>query len=104
MFLPGTYVSADCAAGTGSVYRLREGRESALREAIAGGRAVDMAEVLERRVEGGGGGDALGAEHEAFRLAVLGREHAGVSGRTALGTLRALLAVERAIGEGAGRA
>lgn len=99
MFLPGTYVSADCAVGTGSVYRLRDGRESVLREAIAGGRPVDMTEVLERRVETGEG-DALGAEHEAFRLAVLGREHTGVSGRTALGTLRALLAVERAIDEG----
>jgi len=104
MFLPGTYVSADCAAGTGSVYRLCEGRESVLRDAIAGGRAVDMADVLERSVTGGGGGDALGAEHEAFRLAVLGREQSGVSGRTALRTLRALLGVERAIGEGRRRA
>jgi predicted dehydrogenase len=97
MFLPGTYVSADCAARTAHVYRLREERDALLREALRSGSALDMLEVLDHRVEGPEGEDPLVAEHDAFRRAVLGEPNEGVTGEQALRTLRAMVAVEEAV-------
>jgi predicted dehydrogenase len=53
-----------------------------------------MIEALDHRREEGDGGDALSAEHEAFRRAVRGLDSLGVSGAEALRTLRVLAAVE----------
>ncbi len=99
MFLPGAYVSADCAARTGHVYRLKESasREEILRDAFRSAGPVEMARLLDHRVEGPGGEDPLSAEHEAFRRAVFGLPHEGVTGEAALRTLRAMVAVEAAI-------
>jgi predicted dehydrogenase len=100
MFLPGTYVSADCAAGTGTVYRLKDGREEAFAEALRAGRPLEMGALLERETTGGEGPDALSAEHEAFRLAVRGEPNRGVTGAEALRTLKVLVAVGTAIEDG----
>lgn len=102
MFLPGTYVSADCAAGRGSVYRLKEGREQALAEALRSGKPVEMLDLLDHSLEGAEAEDALSLEHDAFRQAILGRPNGGVDGSEALRSLRAMVAVERAIAEGSG--
>lgn len=100
MFLPGAYLSADCAAGIGTWVRLRPGREGRLREALASGQAPPMEELLTVELEADPGPDALSAEHEAFRLAVRGEPNAGVSGAEAVRTLRAMVAVESAIARG----
>jgi predicted dehydrogenase len=97
MFLPGVYVSADCAAGTGTVARLKAGKEGRLREALASGTAPAMDEFLDVRVEQEAGPDALTLEHEQFRRAIVGEPHVGVSGEEALRTLRAMVAVETAM-------
>jgi len=97
MFLPGSYVSADCAARTAHVYRLREERDELLREALRSGNPLDMLRVLDHRVEGPEGEDPLAAEHEAFRRAVCGEPNEGVTGERALSTLRAMVAVEEAV-------
>jgi predicted dehydrogenase len=97
MFLPGVYVSADCAAGTGTVARLKPGKEGRLRDALASGTVPGMDEFLDVRVEQATGPDALTLEHEQFRRAILGEPHTGVSGEDALRTLRAMVAVETAI-------
>jgi predicted dehydrogenase len=94
MFLPGVYVSADCAAGTGTVARLKAGTEGRLRDALLSGAAPAMDEFLDVRIEQAPGPDALTLEHEQFRRAILGEPHAGVSGEEALRTLRAMVAVE----------
>ncbi len=103
MFLPGAYVSADCAARTGRVYRLKEGREDLLREAFRTGGAVEMLSFLESRTEGPEGEDPLTAEHAAFHRAVTGEPGEGVSGEQALRTLRAMVAVEEAVAAHLGR-
>ena len=97
MFLPGVYVSADCAAGTGTVARLKPGKEGRLREALASGTAPAMDEFLDVRIEQTTGPDALTLEHEQFRRAILGESHTGVSGEDAQKTLRAMVAVETAM-------
>ena len=97
MFLPGVYVSADCAAGTGTVARLKPGTEGRLHEALASGTAPSMDEFLDVRMEQVAGPDALSMEHEQFRLAILGEPHTGVSGEDAQKTLRAMVAVETAM-------
>jgi predicted dehydrogenase len=97
MFLPGVYVSADCAAGTGTVARLKPGKEDRLHEALASGTAPAMDEFLDVRIEQEPGPDALTLEHEQFRRAILGEPHVGVSGEDALKTLRAMVAVEKAM-------
>jgi predicted dehydrogenase len=97
MFLPGTYVSADCAVGKGNVYRLKEGREQMIREAIQSGTPVEIAGLLDHHLEGQEAEDALSAEHDAFRRGVLGKPNQGVTGEEALRTLRAMVAVEQAI-------
>jgi predicted dehydrogenase len=101
MFLPGTYVSADCATGIGDVYSLREGKEAAMARAVASGEPLAMLELLDHRREEGDGGDALSAEHDAFRRAVRGRENDGVGGDEALRTLRVMTAVEEGMQTGA---
>jgi predicted dehydrogenase len=101
MFLPGAYVSADCAGRRTQVFRLREQREDVLRRALATGNPIEMLQVLDRR-EITGDADALAAEHEAFRRAVLGEANDGVDGRQALATLRALVRVEEAVRKSAG--
>jgi len=100
MFLPGTYVSADCAEGRGDVYRLQEGRDQALEKALQSGETVDIARLLDHHVEGREGGNALDAEHEAFGLAVHGKPNQGVTGAEALRSLRVLVAVEAEIEKG----
>ena len=102
MFLPGTYVSADCAARTTHVYRLREERDELLREVLRSGGALDMLKVLDHRVEGPEGEDPLSAEHDAFRRAVFGEANEGVTGERALATLRAMVAVEEAVARQSG--
>jgi predicted dehydrogenase len=101
MFLPGTYVSADCAAGVGEVFSLREGKEEAMARAVASGEPLAMLELLDHRRVDGDGGDALSAEHEAFRRAVRGLDSEGVSGAQALRTLRVMTAVEDGMQTGA---
>lgn len=103
MFLPGTYISADCAARVGRVFRLKPGHDKLLRDVLTpGGGPLEMLKVLDTDTVGPDGPDALHAEHAAFARAVGGLEHGGVSGREALRTLRAMIAVERAIAEGGG--
>ena len=97
MFLPGVYVSADCAAGTGTVARLKPGKEGRLRDALASGTAPAMDEFLDVSMKQETGPDALTLEHEQFRRAILGEPHTGVSGEEALRTLRAMVAVETAM-------
>jgi predicted dehydrogenase len=97
MFLPGIYVSADCATGAGTVARLRAGRESRLREALATGHVPAMDDFLDVQVEQDPGPDALTLEHEHFYRAILGATHSGVSGTEALRTLRAMVAVKAAM-------
>lgn len=101
MFLPGTYVSADCAARRGEIYRLRDERDEILQQALSGSGPVDMHRFLDHEVHGPGGEDPLVAEHEAFRRAVLGLPNEGVTGKQALRTLRAMVAVEEAMSSGA---
>ena len=97
MFLPGVYISADCAAGTGTVARLRPGTEGRLRDAIALGTVPAMDDFLDVSVEQTAGPDALTLEHEQFHRAISGEPHTGVSGEDALRTLRAMVAVENAL-------
>jgi hypothetical protein len=96
MFLPGAYVSADCAGRRTQVFRLRERREDVLRRALATGNPIEMLQVLDRR-ELGGDADALSAEHGAFARAIRGEAQDGVDGRQALATLRAMVRVEEAV-------
>jgi predicted dehydrogenase len=100
MFLSGTYVSADCAARRGDVFRLKKDHQAALSQALQTSEPVDMSRLLEHNVVGEGGPDALRAEHEAFARAVRGEPSEGVTGEEALGTLRTMVAVERAIEAG----
>lgn len=100
MFLPRTYVSADCAERKGRVFRLKDGADGALRDAVASGGPLEMLKVLDTDIEGPEGEDALTAEHDAFRRDILGLPHEGVTGETALKTLRAMVAVEDSIREG----
>ena len=100
MFLPGAYVSADCAEGRGDVYRLQEGKDQALEKALQSGETVDIAHLLDHHVEGVEGGNALDAEHQAFGLAVLGKPNHGVTGEEALRSLRVLVEVEAEIEKG----
>lgn len=102
MFLPGAYVSADCAAGTGNVYRLRPGKDAALAEALRSGKAVDMSQYLDRHEEGREGGDAIAAEHQEFLNAIRGEPSEGVTGEEALSSLRVLVEVKREIEKGLG--
>ena len=102
MFLPGAYVSVDCAGRKGEIYRLREEREEILRGALGESGPVDMHRFLEHETLGPEGEDPLSAEHEAFRRAVVGLPNEGVTGEAALRTLRAMVAVERAVAAGAG--
>jgi predicted dehydrogenase len=102
MFLPGAYVSADCAQRRGDVYRLKDGREEILHDAFRSGTPLEMLRFLDHQTRGPEGEDPLEAEHAAFRRAVLGEPHEGVSGEQALRTLRAMVAVERAMAGGAG--
>ena len=67
-----------------------------------GGGPLEMLKVLDTDTVGPDGPDALHAEHAAFARAIGGLEHTGVTGREALRTLRAMIAVERAIAEGGG--
>ena len=97
MFLPGHYISADCAARVGEVYRLKEERGALLQEAMRSGGALDMQRALDHRREGPEGEDPLAAEHEAFARAVRGEPGEGVTGAQALRTLRVMVAVEEAI-------
>jgi len=100
MFLPGTYVSTDCAAGKGDLFRLKPGHREELARAFGAGNPVEMRSLLEHEVLGEAGADALTAEHEAFRLAVRGESNPGVTGEDALRTLRAMVAVAHAIEAG----
>jgi predicted dehydrogenase len=100
MFLPGAYISADCAAREGHVYRLKEGHEGEIQKSIRSGNPVEMARLLDHHLEGREAEDALTAEHEAFRKAVLEETSEGVTGQEALRTLRAMVAVEEAITRG----
>jgi predicted dehydrogenase len=99
MFLPGTYVSADCAAGRSRVARLRPGSEGLLAEALSRG-TLDMNAVLDLSVSGPSETDAMTAEHEAFARAVRGEASPGVSGEEALRTLRVLRRVMAALTPG----
>ena len=100
MFLPGAYVSADCATGTGTVARLKGGTEKRLREALAAGELPAMDDFLEIGTQEDTGPDALTLEHEHFRRAVHSEPNRGVSGEEALRTLRAMVAVETAVAGG----
>ncbi len=97
MFIPGTYVSADCAKRTSTVYRLTDRREDALRDILASGSPLEMLKVLDRSTVGGTGEDALVEEHKAFAAAIRGEPNDGVPGEEALRTLRAMVRVEAAI-------
>jgi predicted dehydrogenase len=99
MFLPGTYVSADCAAGTSRVVRLRPGSEQEWR-AVRTGSPLDMASLLEVSTMGPSDRDALDAEHDSLARAVRGEPHCGVTGEEALRTLRALARVTAALSPG----
>jgi predicted dehydrogenase len=100
MFLPGTYVSADCAAGNGDVFRLKEGHREELARAFGTEGPVDMRSLLEHETLGEAGDDALTAEHDAFRRAIRREPNGGVTGQDALRTLRAMVAVAEAIEAG----
>ncbi len=97
MFLPGHYISADCAARVGEVYRLKEERGALLEEALRSGSPLDMLRALDHHRVGPEGEDPLTAEHEAFARAVRGEPSEGVTGAEALRTLRVMVAVEEAI-------
>ena len=97
MFLPGTYVSVDCAARRGEIFRLKEDHGARLATTLQEGGPIQMLELIDHHSTGGSNADALEAEHEEFRRAVLGQPSRGVTGEQALATLRTMVAIERAI-------
>jgi predicted dehydrogenase len=97
MFLPGAYVSADCAEGTGAIIRLRRDAAAA---SLPPGEPVNMEHYVDREKLGDSGPDALTLEHEAFSRAIQGEPHLGVGGEDALCTLRVLGRIQAGILEG----
>lgn len=99
MFFPGNYVSVDCAARKSELYQLRSDREDALREMLDSANPLDMLRFLRHTTIEDRGVDALDEEHRAFRTAIEGRSHRGVTAWEALKTLRVLVRVEEAMSE-----